>query len=121
MAAPAPTNIPTLSASDIQTMQQGINANNGLAGNPTAGGGAAQGQGSSYLSMIPVYLQMAQQQGGSSGSEGGGSGPGTSMDLSNDPAYQWLLGNGYLSGSADGSSISPGFRSQGITGAPVQT
>ncbi len=106
MADPAPTTIPTLTSAIVTQILQNIGGNTG---NPVNAANASNGVGQSYLSMIPVYLQGSYGTGGMGG-----------LNLSNDPVYQWLLSNGYLSGSPDGSTIAPGWRGEGITGTTVQ-
>ena len=86
--------VPNLSVSDV------------LQADPSAGSqaGAAQGAGSSYLSMLPAFLQASYNSGN------GGIGP----DMAQNPAYQWLTSNGYLTGDAQGGSVGLGWKAAGV-------
>ena len=98
MAASTQPAIPTLSAQDV------------LQADPSAAGGnlANQGQGSSYLSMLPAFLQYASQNGG-----------GVSSDMAASAPYQWLLANNYIAGDTGGTSVGLGWKAAGVTGAPI--
>src|SRR5208282_4241967 len=101
----AATTIPTVSASDLQAMMQGAGATG--YGAPSAG----QGLGSSYLSMLPAYLQ---------GTAGGANGSNIIQDAQsgNDPVFNWLQQNGYLGNivtdASGNTSIAPGYKAEGV-------
>lgn len=85
---------PTLSASDV------------LGLDPSAAGGnlANQGMGSSYLQMLPAILQSVYNSGNS----------GVTSDVAQSAPFQWLMSNGYLSGSPDGSNVTLGWKAAGV-------
>jgi len=85
---------PTLSAQDVLSLDPGA-----------AGGNLAnQGMGSSYLSMLPAILQSVYNSGNS----------GVSSDVAQSAPFQWLMQNGYLSGSPDGSNVTLGWKAAGV-------
>lgn len=92
--APAVTS-PTISSSDMTAMEN-------EAGTQSYGAGTNQGLGSTYLSQLPGYLQMAQ------------TGQLPSGGLANDPAATWLLNNGYLQGDLASNNITGGYKAEGV-------
>ncbi len=100
MADPAPTNIPTLSSSDMQSIAQAMGVDPRQLG-------AGQGQGSSYLSLIPSLIQ-GQYSNANIGA------------AANSAPVQWLIQNGYITSGGDAGGFQPGWRSSGITGQSVQ-
>jgi hypothetical protein len=86
--------VPTISASDMQAMEQAY-------GTGSYGAGTNQGLGALYTSMVPAYLQMAAS----------GSLP---ANLQDDPVANWLMQNGYLQGDLASGNITGGYKSEGV-------
>ena len=90
----AATQTPNLSAADV------------LQSDPSAAGGnlANQGQGSSYLSMLPAILQSVYSSGNS----------GVSSDMANSAPYKWLVANNYLTDDGNGGNVGMGWKAAGV-------
>lgn len=96
VASVAPAGVPNVSASDMTQMENET-------GTQSYGAGTNQGLGSSYLSLLPGYLQMSQ------------AGQLPSGGLANDPAAQWLMNNGYLQGDLASNNITGGYKAEGVS------
>lgn len=96
-ASAAPPATPTLTAADIEAADPSVGAN------PSQAELTSLGLGSSDLSMLPVFMQYAAQNGG-----------GVNSTMAASAPYQWLAQNGWLQGDSGGDSVTGGYKAEGV-------